>query len=227
MNKISISVDGESLNYQDIDALIAAYGPNLTQQQDWLNNLTKASQLWSAVGSWAESNTQKIVNAVATVWSELPAQVTSTYEGDLVQWAQTATQRSLSHVNNMLNVWETYYTAQYDYDRPPNFDPDKVTPTKLLAASGAAKRGLLTEELWEDLIDPSITVAALKEELPSIRNRKGKEGELRYWVENGYVWADSAGELFIVAEISQAENSNQRRAIDRFITQAGLKNGTS
>ena len=191
-----------------------------------------------------------VLAVVKQHWDEIPLEVRREYDYQFMHFARLVTGKEESTVRNYISTAELWFVDKVapegtvtvkvrDISGKPlinpltneartksvDFSPYLVDMTKLLRVSSTARRGAMTPQLWEMLVDPFYTcddlALALKDGSPV------EEQEFYYFLEGPGLFVRLNGQVYCLAEelnwYEYETNDEVRAAMDKFFAMLGVK----
>lgn len=210
--------------FQQIENVSERYQP---QSSLWEADILQALRLCKGVESASKSAQAYVLAIIEDHWDDMSIDFRRQYDFQYSVLVMRETDVQPSTMDNYTRAARVFYAGdkkplglvavtKYDqFNRPVvkdgevqkeyvEFDPSRISISKLSVAAPLAKQDKLTPTQWAMLADKQITVEALKKELykaPEGSDPKDADPSLRYTLDGDRIVAHEFGESVEIAEL--------------------------
>lgn len=218
--------------------------------KEWFGQLMEIIKFAQEVETGFGHAKAYVLTVVQDHWDDVPLEVRREHDYQFMHFARLITGKEESTIRNYLSTARLWFVEKFAPEgsvtvkvrdtagrvvvnpltneartKTVDFCPYLVDMTKLLRVSSTARKGEMTPELWEMLVDPFYSC----EDISRLLNGKTptEEQEFYFFVEGPGLFCRENGQVYCLAEElnwADYENDEQMRAVmDKFLTMLGVK----
>lgn len=174
------------------------------------NELDAQVGAWLQVGGSAMHGMSLALYQVYKIWDKLPTEFTGKWKYDFWEYAMARAKVTQSTARNLVNVAKVWLSGEVVIpNKPESFNPFKVNHSNLLLATSVAKKGMLDEEGWAKLSEPTTSWDDMRSSVHSVKNvgKKEKQKKMKpfFTIEENLLTFNKDGSKIPLGEINVPE----------------------